>query len=266
MERILPVAIITGSTGHIGREVVKKLSQEGFSCICLGSKPTPKVDLPLQFQTGTQRHQYMSLDMSQALTSEVTKLQIPGISYEEGVTRQSPLSLFQYLFWNSELGQYKLQLLVNIAGVSQNRLSVKMAPEEIAKMVNINMLNPMILSQVVTKQMYRESHRGVERNHRPCIVNISSILSEVDIRATSIYSATKAGLTRYSQLFGNELSPYAHWPRIKALQPGPVIDSGMVQELSAASKELLIQQGKTSQSLTTTQEVALNVWQAYLSD
>lgn len=268
MKQILPVAIITGSTGHIGREVVKRLSQEGFSCICLGSKPTPTVDLPLQFQTGAQRHQYMSLDMSQVLTSEVTKMVLPGVGYTERVTRQNASSLFQYLRWNGELEQYKLQLLVNIAGISQNKLSVKMSPEEMSQMVNINLLNPMILSQVVTRQMYRESHR-VESHHRPCIVNVSSILgcsSGIDIRATSIYSATKAGLTRYSQSMDSELWQSPYWPRVKVLQPGPVIDSGMVQELGAASKEQLIQRGKASKSLTTTQEVALAVWRAYLDD
>ncbi|CAL9727616.1 3-oxoacyl-[acyl-carrier-protein] reductase [Monosporozyma unispora] len=271
---MLPVAIITGSTGHIGLEVVKKLSQEGFSCICLGSKLSPVVELPLQYNVAPgQRHSYLALDLGQPLTRDINKLLLPGLNYNsrESVPQQQEMSIFQHKHWGHTY-DYKLQLLVNIAGISQTKMSIKMTPEEITRMININLLNPLILSQVVAKQMYRESLRAVGNNNGASphsnIINVSSILGdleETDIPGTSIYSATKAGLTQYSHLFDNELRHSPHWPRIKCISPGPVVDSAMVQRLSESTQTHLIERGLRTNSLTTTQEVAAKIWELYLS-
>lgn len=280
----LPVAIVTGSTGSLGRYVVKRLSEEGFSCICLGSRHPTKIGSKLlqeqlRYVIRGQRHQYMSIDMGVPLPENIVQLGLPGKEYpvRQGEEEMKLLKLFQYKQWQGDNPgvNYTLQLLVNLAGVSQVESSVKISRDSLVRMVNINLVNPMILTQLASRQMLREGKVRGRGTKRPCIINVSSVLSNpgVDVDGTAVYGATKAGLSQYTRLLAGETSSsslHQHsssmaskWPRIVEMSLGPVMDSEMVQCLPPERQQHLL--SSSPDSTTTCSQVADQVWKYYSS-
>lgn len=298
IKKILPVAIITGSTGHIGRAVIEKLTKQGISCICLGSKrlslaslssPSLTSSLPLHNVVEGQRHQYISIDFTKPLTiHDLKETNYSGIEFckdnhcdKMSMKENNNLKLFEYKNWQGHdlcfEPVYKLQLLINLVGISQNQLSIKMSSEAIHKMININLINPIIMTQLSAREMLK----GVKINgdidddmvqYHPCIINVSSVLGEINLddskndlrfNGISLYGSTKAGLTQYSRLLNSELKT-PPWPRILNISPGPVIDSDMIRTLPSKSRQLLLNYSKDStKAATTTKELAELIWSRY---
>lgn len=94
---------------------------------------------------------------------------------------------------------HDVSLLVNNAGAGYYGLHEELNPQKIARMVRTNFEAPMILSNLLL--------RDLKKNHGT-IVNISSITAQKTNPHGCAYGATKAGLTSFSHSLFEEARKY----------------------------------------------------------
>lgn len=103
---------------------------------------------------------------------------------------------------------YRVSLLVNNAGVGYYGLHEEISVRRIQEMVRINLEAPMILTQLLLRDLKRESGT---------IVNISSVTAEQSNPHGCAYGATKAGLSGFSRSLFDEARKYGL--RVVTIQP-----------------------------------------------
>jgi 3-oxoacyl-[acyl-carrier protein] reductase len=119
--------------------------------------------------------------------------------------------------------------LVNNAGINLDRLLPVTAPEEISKVISINLESLLLLTRHVTRVMIQKGNGS--------IVNVSSIIGYRGTAGTSVYSATKAGILGFTRSLARELGPKNI--RVNALLPG-YVDTDMTAEIPAAKRAQII--------------------------
>lgn len=263
MVNLEPVAIVTGATRGIGRAIVQKLSSQGISCICVGSsrKSIANIKLGEHLQTvkEAQRHRSLAIDLSQwpQWTTEKNHF---GIDYVPNRV-ESFFPLINFELWNSPQQRYFLSLVVNCAGTTQTSLSLRTSAQEMQRIMNINFLSTVSMCNMATRSMIRY------RNHQDTlplqIINISSILGESDltVKGTSIYSASKAAVSQYSKVLSQEISTLGI--RVNTIAPGLVSDTDMIKELDSTAHGALTDLMSDSNHRSTPQQIAARVWSIY---
>ena len=131
--------LITGASGGIGKELVKKFVSLGGNVLGSGTK-TEKLDL--------LKKQYPNIKVKKFDMAEDSKIE----DFIDSVTL--------------ELGG--LDILINNAGINMDNLSLRMKDEEWKKVININLTSTFLLSKHAIKQMLK--------NKFGRIVNITSVV------------------------------------------------------------------------------------------
>ena len=154
--------IITGASGGIGNELVKKFLSLGGNVLGSGTK-TEKLDL--------LKKKYPSIKVKKFDMSDHSKI-------EEFID-------------NAALELGGLDILINNAGTNVDNLSLRMKDEEWKKVIDINLTSTFLLSKHAIKKMLK--------NKFGRIVNITSIVGHTGNLGQSNYSASKAGVTGMSK-------------------------------------------------------------------
>jgi 3-oxoacyl-[acyl-carrier protein] reductase len=113
--------------------------------------------------------------------------------------------------------------LVNNAGLGLGGMLSNMRNDDIARLIRINTLSPMVLTKYAARSMM------TQRAGR--IVNLASVTAITGYSGLSVYSATKASLVGFTQALARELGPLGI--TVNAVAPG-FIKTDMTQELDAA--------------------------------
>lgn len=122
-----------------------------------------------------------------------------------------------------------IDVLVNIAGMTQDALFHMISMEQMKKIFEVNFFSQMLLTQYITKLMLRKKKGSV--------INISSI-SALDGNIGQLsYSASKAALIAATKTLSQELAPSGI--RINAIAPG-VIKTEMTENLPQEAIERLM--------------------------
>lgn len=113
-------------------------------------------------------------------------------------------------------GKFQIDILINNAGVSQDRLlndpaKGPITPEYFTWHYTINVLAPLLLTQTCAPFL------PTDRSGR--IVNISSVSSSLSFEGQSVYGGTKAALESMTRTWARELADRA---TVNAVNPGPV--------------------------------------------
>jgi len=154
--------LITGATGGIGGELVKKFISLGGNVLGTGTK-TEKLDK--------------------------IKKENPNIKIKKfDVSEHSRIEEF---IDNVALELGGLDILINNAGTNVDNLSLRMKNEEWQKVIDVNLTSTFLLSKYAIKKMLKNKFGRV--------VNITSVVGHTGNLGQSNYSASKAGIIGMSK-------------------------------------------------------------------
>ena len=154
--------LITGASGGIGNELVKKFVSLGGNVLGSGTK-AEKLDLI--------KKKYPNIKVKKFDISEHSRIEefIENVSLELG----------------------GLDILINNAGTNVDNLSLRMKDEEWKKVIDINLTSTFLLSKYSIKKMLK--------NKFGRIVNITSVVGHTGNVGQSNYAASKAGIIGMSK-------------------------------------------------------------------
>ena len=191
--------LITGATGGIGKELVKKFVSLGGNVLGSGTK-IEKLDL--------LKKQYPNIKVKKFDMAEDSKIK----DFIDSVTL--------------ELGG--LDILINNAGINMDNLSLRMKDEEWKKVININLTSTFLLSKHAIKQMLK--------NKFGRIVNITSVVGHTGNLGQSNYSASKSGIIGMSKSLAIEYAKKNI--TVNCVSPGFII-SDMTMQIAEKVKLFL---------------------------
>lgn len=179
------VAVVTGGNGGIGRGIALGLAEAGSSIAILARNE----------------------QKNHAVLAELRKFGVPAIAIKLDVTRRDDLrpAMDQV---ERELGP--ISILVNNAGISIQRSTLKFRAEDWDRVIETNLNSCFFLSQIAAQKM-------VERK-RGKIINIASEYSLFGAQSGIPYAAAKGGLVQTTKTMAIELAP--HNIQVNALVPG----------------------------------------------
>ena len=154
--------LITGASGTIGNDLVKKFVSLGGNVFGSGTK-TEKLD--------ELKKKYPTIKVKKFDMAEHSRIE----EFIENVVL--------------ELGG--LDILINNAGINKDNLSLRMKDEEWKKVLDINLTSTFLLSKYAIKKMLKNKFGRV--------VNITSVVAHTGNLGQANYSASKAGIIGMSK-------------------------------------------------------------------
>lgn len=200
------VALVTGASRGIGREIAIELGRNGakvavnYSSSDKGARETAE------------------LIKSNGGTAEIFKA---SVNNEEEVTQ---------MFSEIEEKLGIVDILVNNAGITKDNLLLRMKTEEWDEVIDVNLKGAFLCTRAAIKGMMKKRYGK--------IINISSVVGFSGNAGQFNYSATKAGLTGMTKSAALELS--ARGIRVNAVAPG-FIETDMTASLSDEIKKTYIE-------------------------
>ncbi|KAL2178129.1 uncharacterized protein P884DRAFT_324548 [Thermothelomyces heterothallicus CBS 202.75] len=117
----------------------------------------------------------------------------------------------QQHFPPSEGARFRIDIIVNNAGIARNALLPQVTVEDFEETYRVNVLGPLLVVQAA------QPHLPRDRSGR--IVNLSSVSSSTGFVTQSVYGGTKAALEAMTRTWARELAENA---TVNAVNPGPV--------------------------------------------
>jgi len=121
-----------------------------------------------------------------------------------------------------------IDILINNAGITRDRLILRMTEEDWDAVLNINLKGTFHCTKVVIR------HMSKQRNGR--IVNIASVVGEMGNAGQANYSASKAGVIGFTKTIAREFAQRGI--NVNAIAPG-YIETPMTEALPQKAKEEL---------------------------
>ena len=188
--------LITGATGGIGNELIKKFFTLGANIVATGTK-SEKLDII--------KKKYTSIKILKFNISEHSRIEefIDNIVLELG----------------------GLDILINNAGINADNLSIRMKDEEWKKVIDINLTSTFLLCKYSIKKMLK--------NKFGRIVSITSIVGHTGNIGQSNYAASKAGIIGMSKSLAIEYAKKNI--TVNCVSPGFII-SDMTMSIAEKAK------------------------------
>jgi 3alpha(or 20beta)-hydroxysteroid dehydrogenase len=114
----------------------------------------------------------------------------------------------------AELGG--LDIVVNNAGLEVTQLIVDLNPDDIRKMLEVNVLG----TALGIKHAFRAMRPGGPAGHGGAVVNIASVAATIAFPGISVYSATKSGIDRLTRVAAMESGKLGYGVRVNCIYPG----------------------------------------------
>ena len=198
------VAIITGASRGIGREIAKTLARKGIKVVANFNK---------------------SEDNAIELKEELKKENIDIEIFKSDVSKREDVKkLVQFTIEKFK----KIDILINNAGIAEYNLFTEETDEDWKRVINTNLYSAFAMSQEVSKEMIRKK--------KGCIINISSAWGIVGASLEVLYSVSKAGMDGLTKALAKELGPSNI--RVNSIAPG-IIDTKINNNLKKEDIENL---------------------------
>lgn len=172
MEENKKVALITGGSRGIGKEIAKKFASKNYNLVI--NYVSDNTDL-------------------EALKEEFKNTQVLFIKTD--VTNYESCENMV----NEAIKKFgRIDVLVNNAGITKDTLLMRMKEEDFDKVIDINLKGTFNMTKIVTPFMMKQRYGK--------IVNISSIVGVIGNAGQSNYAASKAGIIGFTKSVARELA------------------------------------------------------------
>ena len=169
------VAVVTGGTGGLGPIIAHQLASAGAHVVIV-------------FLTQEDKANDLARDLSQSYNVRSLAIRC-DVSSEPAVERMMRTAI-------EEFGQ--LDILVNAAGVSRDRITWRMSLDDWEEPLRVNLTGTFLCCKHALPAM-RERSWGR-------IINLSSVVAQVGVPGTVAYAASKAGLFGLTRTIAQEVA------------------------------------------------------------
>lgn len=199
------IAVITGGSRGIGKEIAKKLAYNGANIVI---NYTSKEEEALKTK------------------EEIENLGVKCIVIKCDVSKSEEVNEMI----NKTIKEFgRVDILVNNAGITKDNLLMKMKEEDFDKVIDINLKGVFNCTKAVTRPMMKNKYGK--------IVNISSVVGVIGNAGQANYCASKAGVIGFTKSTARELA--SRNININAVAPG-FIDTDMTKVLSDDIKNSML--------------------------
>ena len=198
-------AIVTGASRGIGREIAITLAKKGANIVInfSGNEEAASEIVRLCMENGVKAFSYKA---------DVSKIEECEAMFEKAV---------------QEFGS--VEILVNNAGITKDKLLIAMSDEDFSDVININLKGTFNCTKLAAKLMMKKRYGR--------IINLSSVVGVRGNAGQVNYSASKAGVIGMTKSAAKELA--SRNITVNAVAPG-FIETDMTEVLSDKVKENMI--------------------------
>ena len=168
------VALITGGTRGIGKEIAYTLAEENY-------------DIIINYRTENEELMKLKKEIEQKrvrcllLKGDVSNFEDCKKLVEEAINRMN-----------------HIDVLVNNAGITKDMLLMRMKPEDFNEVINVNLIGTFNMTKNVINYMMKE------RKGR--IINVSSVVGTSGNAGQTNYAASKAGIIGFTKSLAKEVA------------------------------------------------------------
>lgn len=196
------VALITGATRGIGKEIALELAKNGFDiAVNYRSMQNDMEDLKKEIESNNVRCEFVGADVA-------------NFEQCENMVKET-------------IEKYgKIDVLVNNAGITKDGLIMRMKKEDFEAVIDINLVGTFNVTRNVIPYMIKQKSGR--------IINVSSVVGVAGNAGQTNYSASKAGVIGFTKSLAKEVA--SRNILVNAIAPG-FIDTDMTKVLSDNVKE-----------------------------
>ncbi|MCI8470697.1 MAG: 3-oxoacyl-[acyl-carrier-protein] reductase [Clostridia bacterium] len=196
------VALITGATRGIGRQIAVTLAKEGY-------------DIALNYRRENEE--------SESVKKEIEESKVQCLAIKGDVSSFEDCEEFvKQVIEKFE----KIDVLVNNAGITKDMLLMRMKKEDFEQVIDVNLVGTFNVTKNVISHMLKA------RSGR--IINISSVVGVSGNAGQTNYSASKAGIIGFTKSLAKEVA--SRGVLVNAVAPG-FIETSMTEVLKDEVKE-----------------------------
>jgi 3-oxoacyl-[acyl-carrier protein] reductase len=199
------IALVTGASRGIGREIALELARQGANVAVNYS--------------GSEAKANEVVDLIKELGRDAFAIQC-DVSNSEAVTNMIKETIERF---------GKLDVLVNNAGITRDNLLMRMKEEEWDDVININLKGVFLVTKAVTRQMMKQRYGR--------IINVASIVGVSGNAGQANYVAAKAGVIGLTKTSAKELA--TRNITVNAIAPG-FITTDMTDKLTEEVKSEML--------------------------
>jgi len=198
------VTFITGSTRGIGLAIAKAFAQAGAN-IVLNGRSAISAELIAEIEAFGVK--------CIGVSGDISDFEEAGRMIQETQEKLGPITI-----------------LINNAGITNDKLMLRMKPEEFDQVLKINLVGTFNMTQQVLKKMLKQREGA--------IINLSSVSGLIGNVGQANYAASKAGVVGFTKSVAREVAPRGI--TCNAIAPG-FIQTDMTDVLSDKVKEQVTQ-------------------------